>query len=74
MATLQKNTIRVINFAIEEGADGEVTVTNIHVQGTDLETDELVNITSLTPEQKELLVRDVLDVIKQQVRYIELTS
>lgn len=69
MAKLERNSIRVTNFVIREDKDGNITISSLSVSGTNQDTNKPMTINDLPVEDMKLLGRDVIQIIKRNVRF-----
>lgn len=69
MSKLERNTIRLITFGMTESPQGKLRITSLNVQGSDKDTNQTINITSIPEEDEEILTAEVGELIKRIIRY-----
>lgn len=69
MSKLERDSVRIITFGITESPQGVLRVTSLNVQGQDRDTNQAVNITSLTPDEEQVLADEVAKLIKRIVQF-----
>lgn len=74
MVKLERNSLRIINFVLTENEQGILSVDDIEISAVNEDTNEDVLITSLTPEQEDVLATEVANLIKRMIRYQQMTD